>query len=262
MKRRNKLAGPGMALLAALVTCWPTSAEAASKEIERLQVQVAGLQSQLATLQRAVEESGREVKRLNEALAEQNATLRKGVQEQRLQDEAIHSTLKDIAERLSEISDRMRPARAQALPTLEAPPAPVTAGPGATPSTPAPSAPPPRELYSTSYADYARGNYDLAIQGFQEYLKNYADSELADNAQYWIGMCHFGKQKHTDAVEAFNTLLKDYPSSDKLPEARVRKGEALEKLGRRSQALLEYRYVIDRYPNSPAARLARERLNP
>jgi len=39
-------------------------------------------------------------------------------------------------------------------------------------------------------------------------------------------------------------------------------GMAHEKLGRRSQALLEYRYVIDRYPNSPAARLAREKLNP
>ena len=63
-------------------------------------------------------------------------------------------------------------------------------------------------------------------------------------------------------VAAWNVLLSEYPSSDKLPDARVKKGTALEKLGRRTQALLEYRYVIDRYPNSPAARLAREKLNP
>ena len=46
-----------------------------------------------------------------------------------------------------------------------------------------------------------------------------------------------------------------------MPDGRVKKGMALERLGRRSQALVEYRYVVDRYPTSPAARIARERLN-
>lgn len=258
MNQRRKLAVPAAALLAFLALCWAPAAEGANKELERLQFQVAGLQAQLASLQRAVEDSAREVKRLNEALAEQNATLRRGVQEQRLQDEAIQSTLKEIAERLSEIGDRMRTARAQAAPASELAPGPQ-AGPGQAGPV---AGPPPRELYSAAYADFARGNYDLAIQGFQEYLKNYSDSELADNAQYWVGESYYGKQKYADAVEAWNALLRDYPSSDKLPDARVKKGMALEKLGRRSQALLEYRYVVDRYPNSPAARLAREKLNP
>ncbi len=64
------------------------------------------------------------------------------------------------------------------------------------------------------------------------------------------------------AIEAWNTLFKDYPSSDKLPDGRVKKGMALERLGRKSQALIEYRYVVDRYPNSQAAKIARERLTP
>ncbi len=233
-------------------------AAAASKETDRLQIQVAGLQAQIASLQRAVEESARELKRLNEALAEHNATLRKSLQEQRLQDEAIQAALKETAERVSEIGDRLsRQRTASALVESQGP----ALGAGA--SGPAASgAPPPRELYSSAYADYARGNHDLAIQGFQEYLKSYPDSELADNAQYWIGESYYGKQKFAEAIEAWNLLLKDYPSSDKLPDARVKKGMALEKLGRRSQALLEYRYVVDRYPNSPAARQAREKLNP
>ena len=255
--RRTLAAVKITALLAVLVPVAAPQAHAANKELERLQFQVAGLQTQLATLQRAVEDSAREVKRLNEALAEQNATQRRAAQEQRLANDGIQSTLKEIADRLSEIGDRMRSARAQAPPT-ELPAGP---GPGAVPASGAgPQAPPPRELYSASYADFARGNYDLAIQGFQEYLKNYADSELADNAQYWIGESHYGKQKFSEAVDAWDTLLRSYPSSDKLPDARVKKGMALEKLGRRTQALLEYRYVVDRYPNSPAARLAREKL--
>jgi tol-pal system protein YbgF len=98
--------------------------------------------------------------------------------------------------------------------------------------------------------------------GFTEYLKAYPGTDFSDNAQYWIGECLYGKQKYQEAVEGWNVLFRDYPSSDKLPDARVKKGMALERLGRRSQALVEYRYVIDRFPNSSAARIARERINP
>jgi tol-pal system protein YbgF len=127
---------------------------------------------------------------------------------------------------------------------------------------PAGSLPAPRELYSQAYADYARGNYDLAIQGFQEYLKNYPTTDFSDNAQYWIGEALYGKGKYAEAIEAWKTLFRDHAASDKLPDGHVKSGMALEKLGRRSQALLEYRFVVDRYPNSQAARIARERLNP
>ena len=123
-------------------------------------------------------------------------------------------------------------------------------------------APAPRELYSQAYADYARGNYDLAIQGFTEYIRNYPATDFTDNAQYWIGECLYGKKMYAEAIEAWNVLFRDYPSSDKLPDGRVKKGMALERLGRRSQALVEYRYVVDRFPNSQAARIAREHLNP
>ena len=124
------------------------------------------------------------------------------------------------------------------------------------------AAPAPRELYTQAYADFARGNYDLAIAGFAEYIKAYPATDFTDNAQYWIGECLYGKKQFAEAIEAWNTLFRDYPSSDKLPDARVKKGMALEKLGRRSQALVEYRYVVDRFPNTQAARIARERLNP
>ena len=161
---------------------------AANKDIERLQLQIVNLQSQVTDLQRLLEDNLKEIRRLNDALAQQNSSIKKAIEDQKTQSEAI--------------------------------------------------------------------------QAFQEYLKNYPQTDFSDNAQYWIGECHYGKQRYAEAVEAWNTLLRDFPSSDKLPDARVKKGMALERLGRRSQALVEYRFVVDRYPNSPAARLARERLNP
>jgi tol-pal system protein YbgF len=255
---------------------------AANKDIERLQIQVATLQTQIGDLVRSHEESVKELRRLNELLADQNATLKKTLQEQRVQEEANAAALRDLGERLAELNEKYQSLKA-------APPAPVAtdaaglppvAGPGTVPpvgASPAPSpaaptapapvpgaaaAPAPRELYSQAYADFARGNYDLAIQGFTEYIKNYPGTDFTDNAQYWIGECLYGKKQYNEAIEAWNTLFRDYPSSDKLPDARVKKGMALERLGRRSQALVEYRFVIDRFPNSPAARIARERLNP
>ncbi|HSD28364.1 MAG TPA: tol-pal system protein YbgF, partial [Vicinamibacteria bacterium] len=150
------------------------------------------------------------------------------------------------------------PPASPAAPGAAGSPAPAAPAPAA-PATPAPA---PRELYSQAYADYARGNYDLAIQGFTEYIRNYPGTDFTDNAQYWIGECLYSKKMYEEAIESWNTLFKDHPSSDKLPDGRVKKGMALERLGRKSQALVEYRYVVDRFPNSQAARIARERLTP
>jgi len=63
-------------------------------------------------------------------------------------------------------------------------------------------------------------------------------------------------------VAAWEDLLRDYPASDKIPDARYKKAVTLERLGRRREALVEYRNVVERYPNSEAGRKAREKLNP
>jgi tol-pal system protein YbgF len=253
---------------------------AANKDIERLQIQISSLQGQLADLQRVSEDTLKEVKRLNESLAEQNASMRRLVADRRVQEEAISAALKDINDRVSDVSERMQTARAGAavaapVVTNPAPGIPPVAagGPAAAPITPGtvgpagpgvpnPQAPAPRELYTQAYADYARGNYDLAILEYTDYLRNYPDTDLSDNAQYWIGTCQYDKGKYDLAIEAWDELLRQYPSSDKIPDARFKKGMALERLGRRSQALLEYRFVAERFPNSEAGRKAREKLNP
>jgi tol-pal system protein YbgF len=260
---------------AALLATGP--ATAANKDIERLAVQIATLQGQVAEIQRASEESRAELRRLTELIAEQNALLKKSVADRRQQEEAVAASLKDLGDRVAEVAEALDAIKAQATPLLTPLPA-ADAAPAGTPSTapatpagapaapagapPAGPAPAPRELYSQAYADFARGNYDLAVQGFAEYIRNYPSTDFTDNAQYWIGECLYGKKMYAEAIDAWNTLFKDHPASDKLPDARVKKGMALERLGRKSQALVEYRYVVDRYPNSQAARIARERLTP
>jgi tol-pal system protein YbgF len=254
-------------LTAAMVAALPAVSFGANKDMERLQVQVAALQSQLSAIERLNDDTLRELKKMNEALAEQNAFLRRGVQDRRLTDEAIQTTLREMDQRLSEMGEQLQALHTQGAAAAAAPPAaPVAdADPGAGPVVPRPAAPAPpapRELYSQAYADYARGNFDLAIQEYQEYLKNYPETDLSDNAQYWIGECLYSKQQYAEALEAWDELFRRFPGSDKQPDARYKKGMALERLGRKSQAQIEYRAAATRYPNSEAGRKAREKLNP
>jgi tol-pal system protein YbgF len=243
---------------------------AANKDIDRLAIQIAALQGQIAAIQRANDEALAELKRLSELVAEQNALLRKASADRHQQDEAVTVALRELGERVSELAEALEAIKTQTALSLPAATNPVaqTAAVGAlasvpgTPPAPAVPTQAPRELYSQAYADYARGNYDLAMQGFAEYLRAYPGTDFSDNAQYWLGECLYGKKMYAESIDSWNILLKDYPASDKLPDARVKKGMALERLGRRSQALVEYRFVVDRYPTSQAARIARERLNP
>ncbi len=248
-------------LAALCALAFPSLARADKKEFLALTQQIATLQGQVAEADQARLDAQKDLKRIMDILAEQSALLRKLQQDLRIQDERAMVAIKDQQERLSEISDRLRTSTA----AMSQPPgggAPFMSGaPGAT-QTPAVGGPaiPPRDLYQQAYSDFARKNYDLSIQGFQEYLRLYRDTDLADNAQYWVGECLQAQGKYEDAVTAFNALLRDFTDSDKIPDARYKKGVALEALGRKSQAVLEYRFVVERFPNSPAARLAREKL--
>jgi tol-pal system protein YbgF len=270
MRHRLILAGTAAAVLGA------ASARAANKDIERLYVQIAALQSQIADLQRSTDDGQREIRRLTELLAEQNAFFRKTTQDRRLQDEAMQTALREMTERMGELDARIQSQAAAAaaaaqqaamaaMPPLtpaDGDPAAAGASPGATAAPPVATPPPARELYSQAYADYARGNYDLAMQGYREYLRYYPDTDLSDNAQYWIGESLYAKRLYAEAVDAWDLLLREYPSSDKLPDGRFKRAMALERLGRRREALGEFRAVAERYPNSEAGRKAKERLTP
>ena len=118
----------------------------------------------------------------------------------------------------------------------------------------------PQSLYNSAYNDYLRGKYDLALQGFEEYLKNFPGTELADNATYWIGECYYRQRRYRQAVDQFEGVLSRYPRSDKSASALLKKGYALIELGDRSQGTTQLRQVIRQYSTSDEANLARQRL--
>jgi tol-pal system protein YbgF len=118
----------------------------------------------------------------------------------------------------------------------------------------------PEELYRSAYEDYMRGNYDLASQGFRDYMQRWPDTELTDNALYWIGECYDAQGEPQQALDVFTQVLEDYPTSDKAAAAQLKKGLLYLKMDDQAQGVVHLQYVVYEYPGTREADLARERL--
>ncbi|HVG22365.1 MAG TPA: tol-pal system protein YbgF [Blastocatellia bacterium] len=118
----------------------------------------------------------------------------------------------------------------------------------------------PDQLFAAAYGDYSRGNYDLAISEFRQYVETYPSSEMADNAQYWIGEAFFAKRQFNEAIAEFDKLPQLFPKGDKIPAARFKKGMALIEAGQADAGRAELSALIKLYPRSNEAALARQHL--
>jgi len=118
----------------------------------------------------------------------------------------------------------------------------------------------PETLYQTAYSDYLRGNYDLALLGFRQYMDSFPDTDLADNASYWIGECFYRQQKFAEAIVEYDKVLERFPRSDKTASALLKKGYAQIELGQRKDGITQLERVIKNFPSSDEANLARQRL--
>jgi tol-pal system protein YbgF len=124
-------------------------------------------------------------------------------------------------------------------------------------NSPAPSA---DTLYSNGLRDITSGKYDLARSEFQDYLKFYGDTDLASNAQFYLGEIAYSQRQYSQAVAEYDKVLTNYPKSFKLAPARLKKGMALIELGQKSSGVKELREVVKRYPGTEEERRARARL--
>jgi tol-pal system protein YbgF len=118
----------------------------------------------------------------------------------------------------------------------------------------------PSQMYQAAYLDYTKGNYDLAVQGFREFLKAFPDAEFSGNAQYWVGESLYSLGKYEDALAEFDKVIANYPASNKVPGAMLKEGFCYDALKRPKEAKEAYQSLMKKYPDSEAAKLAGDRL--
>jgi tol-pal system protein YbgF len=150
--------------------------------------------------------------------------------------------------------------------------APAPTGAGA--SAPSGAAVPPRSdaaapggaspsadtLYSNGLRDITSGKYDLARSEFADYLKYYGETDLASNAQFYLGEIAYSQKQYEQAVTEYDKVLGNYPKSFKLAPARLKKGMAMIELGQKNPGVRELREVVKRYPGTEEERRARAKL--
>jgi tol-pal system protein YbgF len=272
----------------------PRPAEAVARELIELQRDVTTLlqgQKDLATqitqdhtvMKTLVEQSSDNVSKLGATMS----GLQKSVQDVQANSGARLDTMstqvQGLSDNLEEIKSRLGKLNQQIVDlqnTVQsidakisgsAPPAsngasnPTASNPGssAVPSGAlSPAGPPPNAntLYENGLRDITGGKYDLARSEFQDYLKYYGDTDLASNAQFYLGEIAYSQKKYDQAVGEYDKVLTNYPKSFKLAPARLKKGMALIEQGQKASGVRELREVVKRYPGTEEERRARAKL--
>jgi tol-pal system protein YbgF len=194
---------------------------------------------------------GTQVQGLSDNVADLQARL--GKLDQKLTD--IQNTLQNVDSKLASPAPASAPPTAMdrsgaPVPTISGGPAPSSAAPPASADV----------LYSNGLRDINGKHYDLATQEFQDYLRFYGDTDLASNAQFYLGEVAYSQGQFQPALDAYNKVIENFPKSFKTASARMKKGYCLAELGQKASAVRELRAVVRLYPGTDEAKRAAAKL--
>jgi tol-pal system protein YbgF len=115
-------------------------------------------------------------------------------------------------------------------------------------------------LYQNALRDFTTGKYDLSRQEFSDYVKNYGSTDLASNAQFYLGEISYAQGDYKDAVGQYNVVLSNYPQSYKLAASLLKKGMAELELGMKATGARDLKEVVRRFPGTDESRRASAKL--
>jgi tol-pal system protein YbgF len=206
-----------------------------------------------------VNKMGTTVQNLQKTLGQQGNDAGTKVDQISGQVQALHDAVDELKARLAKVSKQLDDMQT-AQQNISSPP---IGQPGSAPGGAAnnvPQAPPADQLYNDGLRDYNANKNDLASQEFAQYLQAYGNTDLAGNAQFYLGEIAYRQNNFGGAVQAYNKVLDQYPGGNKTAAAQLKKAYALLELGQRDAGVQELRSLISRYPKSPEALQARDRL--
>lgn len=124
------------------------------------------------------------------------------------------------------------------------------------PVTSAPAAPGPAQLLALGRQQYAQRSYGAARTAFEELLKNYPESDLAPEAQLYVGECWTAEGNAPAADAAYNAVVAKYPQSARASNALYKLALSQARQGKRTEARVFMERVKREYPQSDEAELA------
>jgi tol-pal system protein YbgF len=272
----NKNRFPAL-LAASLVAAFvapPASAADTKSQLVQIQTQLQIMQDNMTQMKQSFDERmgvmkdmmtqqvdnvnrmGAAVQSLQKTLGAQTTDASTKVDQISGQVQALHDAVDELKARLAKVSKQLDDIQAGQQ-NIGNPPAtgqPVSPGGAA-------QAPPPDALYNDALRDFNAGKNDLANQEFAQYVHVYGNTDMAGNAQFYLGEILYRQGNYQQAILAYNKVLDQYPGGNKAAAAQLKKGYALLEAGQRDQGVQELRSLISRFPKSPEAVQARDRLS-
>jgi TolA-binding protein len=279
MKQKLSLLGLGVL---ALVLATTTPADAANKEHQQLMADIRMLQEQSQILQNLIGQVTDALKAVNSRLDQQNEATRKAMADQKLVIDNLSNDVRVVREKLDDNNVRLgslsqevdalrqalQQAAARATVTAPSPEQPDAAGGAAQTLQPAPGgAQPgvvvnsPKETWNAAFSDYTSGNFDLAIMGFESFIKTFPKNDMADDAQVYICSSYLQSAKNDEAVKACDAAIRNYPGGNAVPEAYYRKALAQRNLKQVGDARATCDELIKKFPDSAVTPLCKQLLN-
>jgi tol-pal system protein YbgF len=113
------------------------------------------------------------------------------------------------------------------------------------------------DIYQAAYGHVLAGDYKLAEEGFQDYIKGYPKGSKAADANFWLGEAQYSQGKFNDAAKTFLNAHQAFGKSPKAPEMLLKLGMSLAALDNTETACATLREVTKRYPSAPRAVLGK-----
>jgi tol-pal system protein YbgF len=278
---------------AGLVVVTAAPVVAANKEHQQMMAEIRILQEQNAQLQQSIGTLVDALKTVTTKLDEQSATTRKTTADSRLLIEGLSGELRVVREKIDDTHVRLGSlaqevdALRNSIPTMPAPgaavdpnappaappgastgvtPPPTAGGPATSPAPMAPAPNPvagmsPGRVWDMAFSDYAAGQWPLAIQGFETFMRAFPRSEQSDDAQFYIGEAYQLDGKMREALAAYEKVAADYPQSNRAADSYYKRGVIYNTLNQPDRAREMFETTIRLFPNSESSRLAKQLLD-
>ncbi len=201
--------------------------------------------------------------------------LRQDVENLTQQQKALTNEVAQLRQQLKKSPAAGTATASVAVPARPAAPVPIEAAPAepAAPEAPAVKAPEstgerdtanmasdPASRYKKAFGLMEAGKYQAAETAFADFVSKFPQSDLADNAQYWIGECLYAQGHYEDAQAAFKAVSDHFPFGNKVPDALYKQAMCEQKLNRKDEAKKTLEKLRDYYPYSEAAAKAKKLL--
>jgi len=221
-----------------------------------LLIRVDNLQSEVRTLSTGVEEYKDYLKRPSKEIGQVKADVEarlKGLEEGRRnleeKNKAQEEKIREMEARLKAVDEQVKETGSEKLDSTKE-----------LPSKPKGTSVGMKNLYKDAYDTFQKKDLEGARKKFEAFLKQYPNTELSGNAQFWMGEIYYQKKDFEKAILEYEKAITKYPEMDKVPAALYKQALAFLELGDKGNAKNLLKRVVQRFPRSKQAEMAKKKL--